>query len=305
MMRVIERETGIEFKAEAIEGGFKLYTLEGEPYKKLKESTFKRYFKKAKNADVHAQDQQGGEKAAEEANTQEKQQKSVDAENTQISDEKREAMIEKVKKLLSLAENNPSQEEAISAALMAHKLMAKYNIHEDDVTLEEIKEDIESVFTDQKRNSSLHSWRKQLGLVVGKAFRCKTYLSGKDIVFRGYKGDAKLAHDTYLMLYAVGDRLGSREYTKQIQATGSGKGVYNSFVAGFIKGVEEALNQQCTALLVITPKEVEEEWKVFAASFDKKSTTRLKVVDVAAYRTGYSEGKSAVNSRSIEKKGAK
>ena len=56
---------------------------------------------------------------------------------------------------------------------------------------------------------------------------------------------------------------------------------------------------------MITPKEVEEEWKVFAASFGQKNTTRLKVVDVDAYRNGYSEGKSAVKSRSIEKKGAK
>ena len=44
MIRTIERATGNEFQAKRIEGGYKVYTLAGEPYKKLKESTFKRYF---------------------------------------------------------------------------------------------------------------------------------------------------------------------------------------------------------------------------------------------------------------------
>lgn len=45
MMKVIERETGVELRAEAIDGGYQIYTQEGEKYKKLRESTFKRYYK--------------------------------------------------------------------------------------------------------------------------------------------------------------------------------------------------------------------------------------------------------------------
>lgn len=272
MMRVIERATGIEMRAEAIEGGYQVYTMDGEKYKKLRESTFKKYFKRVAEEQNKAQE---------------------------VSDEKREKMIEKIKKMMALAENNPSEEEALSAALQAHKLMMKYNIHESEVTLEEVKEDIVSIFSEQNHNSSLHKWRKQLGVIIAKAFRCKCYISGKDVVFRGYKDDAQLALDVYLMLYTVGDRLGSKAYTEQLSNTGSGKGIYNSFVVGFLYGVRDAFDEQCTALMVITPKEVEEDWENFSANM-KTSKTSFAAVDRELYNKGYAEGKQAVKSRAIE-----
>lgn len=272
MISVIERATGIEMRAEAIDGGYQVFTMDGEKYKKLRESTFKKYFKAATEEQPKAQE---------------------------VSAEKREKMIEKIKKMMALAENNPSEEEALSAALQAHKLMMKYNIHESEVTLEEVKEDIVSIFSEQKHNSSLHKWRKQLGAIVAKAFRCKCYISGKDVVFRGYKDDAQLALDVYLMLYTVGDRLGSKAYTEQLAETGSGKGAYNSFVVGFLYGVRDAFDEQCTALMVITPKEVEDDWESFSAHM-KTSKTSFTVVDRELYEKGYAEGKQAVKSRAIE-----
>ena len=272
MISVIERATGIEMRAEAIDGGYQVFTMNGEKYKKLRESTFKKYFKAAAEEQPKAQE---------------------------VSAEKREKMIEKIKKMMALAENNPSEEEALSAALQAHKLMMKYNIHESEVTLEEVKEDIVSIFSEQKHNSSLHKWRKQLGAIVAKAFRCKCYISGKDVVFRGYKDDAQLALDVYLMLYTVGDRLGSKAYTEQLAETGSGKGAYNSFVVGFLYGVRDAFDEQCTALMVITPKEVEDDWESFSAHM-KTSKTSFTVVDRELYEKGYAEGKQAVKSRAIE-----
>ena len=274
MMNVIERATGIEMRAEEIEGGYQVYTMDGEKYKKLRESTFKKYFK-----------------AAEE---------NKKADNDQpISEEKREKMIEKIKKMMALAENNPSEEEALAAALQAHKLMAKYNIHEDEVSLEEVKEDITSIFTEQKHDSNLHKWRKQLGAVVAKSFRCKCYISGKDVVFRGYREDAQIALEVYLMLYNVGDKLGSEAYKSKLKEDGTGKGAYNSFVVGFLHGVNDSFNEQCKALMIVTPKEVEEEWKQFSAGF-KSSKSHLSVVDANLYKKGYTEGKNAVKSRAIE-----
>lgn len=44
-----------------------------------------------------------------------------------------EKIIEKIRKCLALANNNPSEEEAKAAALMAQKLLAKYNISLVDV----------------------------------------------------------------------------------------------------------------------------------------------------------------------------
>lgn len=280
MMKAVERETGIQYNVEAIEGGFKLFTEAGELYKKLKESTFKRNFKMVKEAQ-------------EEPKAQEPEAK------VELSPEKREAMVEKIKKMMALAENNPSEEEAMSAALQAHKLMVKYNIHEEDVTLEEVKDEITSIFSEQKHNAHLMAWRKNLGGIVAKAFRCKCYISGQDVVFRGYKEDAQLALEVYLMLYKVGDKLGSKAYAEQVETLGTGKGAYNSIIVGFLNGVKDGFDEQCTALLVITPKEVEEEWSAFSKDF-KSSKSSLKVMDSKLYSRGYSEGKQAVKSRAIE-----
>ena len=276
-IKVIERATNLEMMAEAIEGGYQVYTMDGEKYKKLRTSTFKKYFK--------ATGDTVNQKEAPKAEP--------------ISEEKRQKMVEKVKKMMELANNNPSEEEALAAALHAHKLMAKYNIHKDEVELEEVKEDIVSVFSEQKHNSSLHKWRKQLGAVVAKAFRCKCYIHGQDVVFRGYKNDAELALDVYLMLYTTGDKLGSKEYHKQIQETGTGRGAYNSFVLGFLHGVKSALDEQCTALMVITPQEVEEDWKDFSANM-RTSKSNIRLTDSELFNKGFAEGKQAVKSRAIE-----
>lgn len=316
-IKVIEKATGVEYRAEAIEGGFQVYLLSGEAYKKLRESTFKKYFKPVKNEEA-ATDSKKQEapvnpepevKAAEaEQQPKAKAEKKASKEKAteqeakkELSPEEREKMIEKVKKILALAENNPSQEEALSAALQAQRLMAKYNIHEDDVELDEIKEnEIDSVFSEQKHDSSFHSWRKQLATVVAKNFRCKCYLRRGDVVFRGFKADAEIALEVYLTLYAIGDKLGSQKYKEELARTGSGKGVYTSFTLGFVLGVEEALNQQCTALLVITPKAVEEEWEQFSAGFGKSKATSTRVNNYDAFSSGKTEGKAAVTSRGIE-----
>lgn len=278
MVKVIERATNVEMKAERIEGGYQVYTMDGEKYKKLRDSTFKKYFKTT------------GDTVGKENPVKPEP----------VSDEKREKMIEKIKKMLSLAENNPSEEEALSAALQAHKLMAKYNINEEDVSLEEIKDEITSVFSQQKHGCHLMAWRKQLAGVVAKAFRCKAYVSGQDVVFRGYKDDAQLALEVYLMLYTVGDKLGSKAYSDQLEETGSGKGAYNSMTIGFLHGVSDALNAQCTALMVVTPKEVEEDWESFAAGFVKDRKMAATRINSKLYNEGYSEGKQSVKSRALE-----
>lgn len=272
MKKVIERTTGIEMRAEAIEGGYQVYTMDGEKYKKLKESTFKKYFKEVEDSQPNSE---------------------------QISDEKREQMIEKIKKILALAENNPSEEEALSAALKAHKLMIKYNIHESEVSAEEIKEDIVSTVSEQKHNSGLHKWRLQLAGIIAKSFRCKAYLHGQDVTFRGYRDDTKVALEVYLMLYLIGDKLGSKAYKDKLSKTGSGKGAYNSFVSGFVRGVGDAFSAQCTALVVVTPTEVEEEWKSFSKSM-KSTSIRLNADDAELYKKGYAEGKDVVRARGLE-----
>lgn len=307
MIKVIERATGTEYNAKQIEGGYEIFTTDGEKFKKVKDSTFKRYFKIVKDAEPQpkAEKKEEATSTKKAAKAQPKTEPKVEEAHEELSPEKKEKMIDKIKKILKLAQDNPSMEEGLSAALQAQKLMAKYNIHEDEVTLEEIRDEITSIFSQQKHDSQLHSWRKGLASVVAKNFRCKCYLQNGDVVFRGYKEDAQIALEVYLSLYAIGDHLGSKAYMEQLNSTGSGKGAYNSFTAGFLSGVEEGLNVQCTALMIITPKEVEEEFAEFSTEFKKGRKVTLKVQDSELYKKGKEEGKAAVKARSIEKKGGK
>jgi len=323
MVKVIEKATGTQFKAKAIEGGFEVYTLSGEKYKKLKESTFRRYFKTAaKSAKSEVEPEETKEQAVEPEKTEgeptpepekkqekapKKEKKSEPKQEPKIELEgvNRENMVEKIKKMLNLSENNPSEEEAKSAVLMAQRLMAKYGIHEDEVTLEEVRDEIGATAARLKHDSSLHSWRKGLALVVAKNFRVKAYMDGKkDMVFRGYKEDVKIAVEVFLYLYSLGNTLGSKMYHEKLAETGSGKGVYNSFVLGFVEGVESVLNEQCTALMIVTPKEVEEEYAEFSKNFKHSKYTAKGNFD-EAYMAGHAEGKAAMKSRQLNDKGSK
>lgn len=283
-MKAIERETGKTFEVKQIEGGYEIYTADGELYKRVKDSTFKRYFKVEKTEKVEEKKATTQPEAAEE-----------------ITAEKKQQMIEKVKKLMALAENNPSQEEAISAALMAHKIMAKYNIHEDE-TLEELTDDtIDCSIAEQP--SGLMGWRKALAVVVSKAYRCKVFCRGSNVVFRGYKDDADIARDVYLMLFEVGHKISKKTETKARSEKGTAKGVYTSVATGFVKGVSDALNKQCTALMVITPKAVEEDWEEFSKNMKTGRRTNLYTNNSEFYDIGYKKGKETVEARQLEDKG--
>lgn len=253
-MKAMERITGVIFQTEKINDGYQLYK-DGEVYKKLKDSTFKRYFKLIEEPERHS---------------------------IELDTEKREKLVEKIKKMMELANHNNSEEESISAALQAQRLMVKYNIHEDEVSLEEIKEELGSIEADQKVSTQLKNWRFQLALIVAKNFRCKTYRKASQVVFRGYKTDIQLALQTYLLLYNVGHRNGAAAYAVARQLHGSGKGIYNSYALGFLSGVRSAFDEQCTALMVVTPPEVEEEFKEFSKGF-KATKSHIHGADFATY----------------------
>lgn len=290
MMRAIERATGTEYQVKAIEGGFEVYTLEGEKYKKLKESTFKRNFKVIK------------EKAEKVTKSQPKPEPKVELEG-----EDRENMIEKIKKVLNLSKNNPSEEEGMAAALQAQKLMAKYNIHEDEVTLEEIKEEIGESLVEFKHNAHLFAWYKTLASTVARNFRVKTYLDeNKDVVFRGFQEDTRVAAEVYKYLYTLGNKLAGEAYAKNREETGSGKGAYNSFIVGYLEGIESTLGEQCTALMLVTPKVVEEDYEVFRAANLQSKKTTITGKKNQIYEDGLNEGRQAVKSRQLkDKKGGK
>ena len=221
----------------------------------------------------------------------------------EITIEKRTKIIAQIKKVLALAKDNPSIEEGLAAALKAQELMVKYNIHEQEVEWEEVKDEISSVFISEIGKLVLMAWRKQLAVIVARNFRCKCYMRGNAVAFRGYTQDIKIAAEVFKTLYDIGERLGYKAEAEVRKMYGTAKGVHNTFIAGFLKGIEEGFGEQCTALMVVTPKEVEDEFEHFSKDFKPGRGKALEVIDSGIFEKGVAEGKNAVKARQVEKKG--
>lgn len=206
-----------------------------------------------------------------------------------------EVMV-KVQKLLALSESD-NEHEAISASLMAQKLLAKYNIDMEEVKTSDEEQPIEEAIADVGTGNK---WKYTLADVVAKNYRCKKYFKGSEmIVFHGYRQDILIARRVYMYLFSVCKRLG-KSYVRKIKEEGYiTDGVYNSFCAGFINGVDKELSRQCTELALIIPEAVEKEYKIFSADFGVKNTT-FYWHDIKAYAEGEIEGKRALNAQYID-----
>lgn len=179
--------------------------------------------------------------------------------------ENKEEILKKIDKLLALAGNNPSENEAISAALKAQELMAKYNIELADVQGTESGQEIKKeIYTPKKSSHYVSKWKYSLSQIIAKNFCCKTYSLGRDaIVFYGYEKDAKIANQVFGFLFETGNKLADRYYRKCKKEGRETKGILNTYLTGFCAGIKEVLDKQCVALMVIVPKEVEESYKEY------------------------------------------
>ena len=217
-------------------------------------------------------------------------------------DEKVEKILEKIKKLLALAGNNPSEEEAKSASLKAQQLMNEYNL-----TLSEVDgEDKRLEFSDSRFVcGGDNQWKFSLSQVIAKNFRCESYWLGKKIVvFYGYKADCEIAKEVFGFLFNVCKKRMTQVADKAYNELGSSKGVRYSYTTGFVKGIKEVLDAQCTALMIVTPVEVKENFKEMSKDWKQLSISRSdsKAFSKEFYEQGIREGRDTMQSKSIEKK---
>jgi len=215
-----------------------------------------------------------------------------------------EKIIQTIRKILELSKNNPSEEEAKSAALKAQEMLAKYHIDMKEV--ESIDIDTVESIDEVRVDLPAKKWKYRLAQIVANNFRCKHFYIGKGtLVFYGHKTDANIASETFKYLFNVGNRLAGREVDRVFGETGTSANVYNSFVAGFCAGIEEALGEQCQALMIITPEDVKTSFAEMSKSWKSMSCGALRIgVNEhcrEAYESGKTEGRHAVRSKQIEK----
>lgn len=216
--------------------------------------------------------------------------------------ENKEAVIRKIESLLALAGNNPNENEAIAAALKAQQLMAKYNVELAEVEGRNANQEITREFYEIKRSSHYVSkWKIELSNIIARNFCCKTYLLGKDIIaFYGYEKDVRIAKEVFRFLFEAGNRMADRYYRKCRKEGRETRGVLNTYLLGFCNGVREVLDRQCTALMLVVPKEVEKAYQEHTKGWKKVSGSLQVSKNKEAYQTGKQEGKDTAQARGIE-----
>lgn len=214
-----------------------------------------------------------------------------------------EKIIVKIKKVLELAKNNPSPEEAKAAALQAQKLLAKYHI--DMAEVEDIDLDAsESIDEVKVFVGTGKKWKYTLAGIIARNFRCRHFYYGKStVVFYGHKTDAEVASAAFKSLFNLGNKLAQREYLKVKKESGLTDGVFNSYVIGFCSGIESALSVQCTALVLTVPEDVNDAYENRLKGCKKHKS----VIDTGkgfhaqlAAQRGFEAGKQAIENRRLE-----
>jgi len=220
-----------------------------------------------------------------------------------MSDEK---IIEKIRKILELANNNPSEEEAMAASLKAQKMMAEYHLTMKDIDMTDKSEIGKGKYIHLGAGKQ---WKFELARVIAKNFRCRHFYYGKKwMTFYGYKEDVKIATMTFQTLFDMGNKLADKYYVKERYAYAkqyrefNGKDVKASYLQGYLQGIEEVLNKQCTALMIVTPAEVENEYKEYSKDFHKLNTKIRKItINEKARESGVFDGRKTMGGRMIAK----
>lgn len=153
----------------------------------------------------------------------------------------KEKIIDKIRKLLELSKNNPNKEEAILALTKARELMFKHN-----VDIENIKKDDTNYFEKIVQLKKWKNWILFFLMYLNDAFGTFSLYNQytKKVYFYGEKEKVLGVSEIFEFLFEVADYLAMKEYRNYLKEYGTGKGIYLSYILGFINGVNNALEKQ-------------------------------------------------------------
>ena len=201
-----------------------------------------------------------------------------------------EKLLDKISNLMKRAEEKDDAEGQASI-LLAQKLMAKHNISASQVQIHESKSEVNESRVEFGR---MIWWYAKLAATIADHFRCSCMKQGSSVIFVGLDEDAEIATAVYQ---------GAIDHIKyrRRQMTWASKDEKNSYIVGFMCGLDEKLEAQkaamtqeseSTALVLQTPVEVKDYIKSNTTS-SYKSNTQVRDIDIASYFMGLDEGKNA------------
>lgn len=209
----------------------------------------------------------------------------------------REGVKERIAKILELANNNPNEAEAQAAALKAQALLAQYKI--DMSEIDDIEDEIEDIVEGEMLVGKGNVWRYSLMTIIGRNFRCGIFKRGsKKLCFLGFETDVDIAISTFEYLFDTGNRLAAQKQREMKREGYDTRLIKNTFLSGYLDGIASVLDKQCTALMIVTPKEVKDAMS--SLNLHRGRSTSMKVgTNHAVYSSGYDSGRNSMNARSI------
>ena len=207
-------------------------------------------------------------------------------------------MLEKVQKLLALAGNNPSEQEAKAAAMKAQKLIAQYNLDLSALSSEEVVQ-YKLLKAEHPNNNG---YRGQLASILAPNFRCKAIYLGTDVHFFGREGDVDTCVGVFNYLYKTMRTNGCRQERIARKEGRSAHGVANCYWSGFMRGLKDELGAQSKALAIIVPEDVKDKFteKFPHVGVANRMGVRHTGYDKSAFDTGYTDGRNSMKKGALE-----
>lgn len=205
---------------------------------------------------------------------------------------------QKIIKLLELSKKNSNKEEAIAAAAKAQELMAKYNI-----SVANLKGNANKQPEFSYASCVGRSYRFKLAQIIADNYGVKLMWSGKMVaVFYGYPANVTTATKVYEWLWNVIHRMADSYQTKVWKQGNGVKGVYSSFVQGFLTGLKETLDANCKALKITVDENVVQLFDEYCKQHTKTFTSKgmnISQLNVEAFNSGANEGKKIMTTKQI------
>lgn len=166
-------------------------------------------------------------------------------------------IMEKISKLMEkTVDNGCTEEEALTAAKMVQRLIAKYHVDMTEYTESDEPEPIDEEGTKVTKN-----WQALLAQIVANNFCCecvRVRLRGNTkVLIMGHDTDRKTCLKMFNMLLNVasdGVRKAKRDAKNMF---GTARGIETRYGVAFANAVKTALSEQCRALALVVPEDVQ------------------------------------------------
>mgnify|MGYP002754330782 FL=1 len=219
----------------------------------------------------------------------------------------KEKIIDKIKKLLELSKNNPNKEEAILALTKARELMFKHN-----VDMENIKKDDTNYFEKIVQLKKWKNWILFFLMYLNDAFGTFSLYNEytKRVYFYGEKEKVLGVSEIFEFLFEVADYLAMKEYRNYLKEYGTGKGIYLSYILGFINGVNNALEKQNRefeeyGIVIVTSEVLKQQVRKDKNAVEKREKRLFNKninedLNREVFDKGYDEGITILDKKQIE-----